>query len=210
MPPSDKPYHGGHGGAFGAEGNCPSNAYLSGITQSYTVSENENQFLNSLEMTCTKMTDGSSVNICLETGHGCSGERSSDASAQEIQLSKPIEQHCPKGEAVAGIRGRSGQFVDALGLICKPISGGRSAWKEYLSRTSFDELQRSRGHANTLKSSIENTIPQSRRAANTTGISPFGRLDHCPMLRRRRCGASSTWATTHRGERAATSHRREL
>jgi hypothetical protein len=119
---SDNSYHGGTGGAFGVEGTCPRRSYLSGITQSFTIDENESQFLKSLEMTCTKMADGSSVKICLETGLGCSDEQVPGASAQEALLSRPIEQHCPKGEAVAGIRGRSGQFVDALGLICKPIS----------------------------------------------------------------------------------------
>jgi len=35
-------------------------------------------------------------------------------------LLKPLEKHCPPGEAVVGIHGRSGLFVDALGPICRP------------------------------------------------------------------------------------------
>jgi hypothetical protein len=40
-----------------------------------------------------------------------------------------IQQNCPDGEAATGIQGRSGIYVDALGLICGPFTrpGGPSA-----------------------------------------------------------------------------------
>jgi hypothetical protein len=122
-PPRDKPYHGGDGGALGVEGACPNNTYFSGITHGYTREGNDNKFLNFVEMTCTPVVGGSPARVCLETGKGCWVGREGTPDIPifgGVPLLKPLEKHCPPDEAVVGIHGRSGLFIDALGLICGP------------------------------------------------------------------------------------------
>jgi hypothetical protein len=131
MPPRDKPYHGGPGGALGVEGICPNNTYFSGITHGYTREGTENKFLNFVEMTCTPVAGGDPVRVCLETGKGCwvAGRRAGpdiQIGSGDVEIGPgipwltPLKQHCPPGEAVVGINVRRGLFVDALGLICGP------------------------------------------------------------------------------------------
>src|SRR5262249_49982369 len=52
--------------------------------------------------------------ICLNTGNGCP-----DAHPARPSL-KAVTQRCPDHEAGTGVHGRSGSFVDAIGLICGP------------------------------------------------------------------------------------------
>jgi hypothetical protein len=40
---------------------------------------------------------------------------------------RPPEQACPAGEVATGFRIRTGQFVDAIGLICRPVPAGVGA-----------------------------------------------------------------------------------
>ena len=49
-----------------------------------------------------------------------------------------IQQNCADGEAATGVQGRSGIYVDALGLICGPLPGPRAAGCSGLAGEELD------------------------------------------------------------------------
>ena len=106
QPPWNTPYFGGGGGAD-QERVCAKDRFVSAIRFNVT-GEASHPFVNFIELTCTPIGGGASNTLCIQTGQGC-------------PAAGAIVQTCPAGDPAArGIRGRTGLYVDALGLICGP------------------------------------------------------------------------------------------
>jgi hypothetical protein len=116
-PPYNKPYHGGNGGGLDNRGTCPSTHFVSGIMFNLTV--RGTRFVKFVQVACSPIGTGSLVNLCIDNGTD-SPCAAVDYFFAPRQIVPAKVQNCPVGEAAIGIRGRAGQFVDALGLICGP------------------------------------------------------------------------------------------
>jgi Cysteine-rich secretory protein family len=105
-PPWNTPYY-GSGFATIQEHICPNDRYVSGIMFNITP-ESDHPFVNFVQVTCSPISgSGGPTWGCLQTGQGCNGQGA-------------FVLDCPAGEAATGIQGRTGTYVDALGLICGP------------------------------------------------------------------------------------------
>ncbi len=128
QPPWSKPYYGGTGGAGQQEGICPPDRYVSGIRFGFTRDGDRPKYLDFVELTCTPISFNNTSEpnkVCVQTGDGC-------WSFTHTTHFPPLpgeglgvfiiaaEQSCSGLEAATGIHGRSGIYVDALGLICGP------------------------------------------------------------------------------------------
>jgi hypothetical protein len=120
----NKAYHGGSGGGFGVEAICPNTHFPSGIAHGYTRDGDEPRYLDYVKVFCDPVAAGAKVDVCLETGGGCWGSRDAAPNPGDLFWGPlklfPFYQACPPGEAVIGLHGRSGVYVDAIGLICGP------------------------------------------------------------------------------------------
>ncbi|MCP5265175.1 MAG: hypothetical protein H6934_03655 [Burkholderiaceae bacterium] len=116
-PPWNTPYHGGSGGSPQV-GICPGERYVSAIRVDFTREGTKPKFLDFVEMTCSPISVGDPVKLCLHTGHGCWSRHPTQNPAVFIESRRT--RPCPPGQAAIGIHGRAGKFVDAIGLICGP------------------------------------------------------------------------------------------
>jgi uncharacterized protein YkwD len=97
-----------HGSAFGGQGgnpgekSCPPGYISSGAL---LLLHSGNQFVHYMALSCISTVKPSQFSSPLDIGAPSS-------------LFGDISQTCPPGEAVTGIQGRTGEFVDAIGLIC--------------------------------------------------------------------------------------------
>lgn len=107
-PPKFTEFSGGAGGSLQQNG-CSADRYVSGIRVGFSRVRNRLLYLDYIELKCSVISGyGGDVSVCLSTGDGCwSG-------AGEFARS------CPSGQAAIGLQGRSGAFVNALGLLCGP------------------------------------------------------------------------------------------
>ena len=104
------PPHGGSGGAP-QERYCQAGSIRS-IWFGYTRVNNirdDPQFVDDIDLTCVDPTTKQVSTGCIDTGAHCTDHKF---------YFNPSE--CPAGEAATGIHGRSGDSLDALGLICGP------------------------------------------------------------------------------------------
>ena len=106
-PAWNTPFFGGGGGTGFPEQVCASDRFVSGIRFNLTA-EASHPFVDFIELTCTPLGGGAPNTLCIATpGTVCP--------------SGGFVQTCPAGDPAAiGIRGRTGVYVDALGLICGP------------------------------------------------------------------------------------------
>ncbi|MEZ5726624.1 MAG: hypothetical protein R3E48_00610 [Burkholderiaceae bacterium] len=118
-PPWNTPYHGGNGGSPQV-GICPGERYVSAIRVDFTREGDQPKFLDFIEMTCSPVSVGDPVKLCLHTGHGCWTKKPSENPVFPKFLPSRPAVPCPPGQAAIGIHGRAGKFVDAIGLICGP------------------------------------------------------------------------------------------
>lgn len=107
------PRHGGTGGSpLLKDAVCPPDHFVIGLK--FGVTQRDKHYIDWVAVQCIRMkATAQSFDICLHTGGGCSMQR--------LGLG-PFWQTCPNvrgdQEWATGIRGSSGAFVDALGLIC--------------------------------------------------------------------------------------------
>ena len=80
---------------------------LSAASEFNLTAEASHPFVNFIELTCTPIAGGTSNTLCIQTGQGC------PAAGAFVQT-------CPTGMSAIGIGGRTGTYVDALGLVCGP------------------------------------------------------------------------------------------
>jgi cysteine-rich secretory family protein len=108
-PPQFTAFTGGPGGSLQQNG-CPPERYVSAIKVGFTRNGSQPQYLDYVELSCTVLSGyGGDVKVCLHTGQGC-------WDSPGLSFTVP----CPTGEAAVGLIGRSGVYVDAIGLVCAP------------------------------------------------------------------------------------------
>ena len=104
---------GGTGGGP-ASRECDRTSYVVGIKFGFTRDGDAPKYVDYVELICKPIATGQETRVCLDTGNGCP-----DAHPERPSL-RAATQRCSDGEAATGIHGRSGVYVDALGLICGP------------------------------------------------------------------------------------------
>lgn len=148
-PPQFTGFTGGNGGAQQQNG-CPPDRYVSAIKVGFTRDENRPKYLDYVELTCTVLTGyGGDSLVCLHTGNQCWDKHPSPGPYNGFGLSFRVA--CPPGEAATGLIGRSGAYVDALGLICGP----KPSLQEAIA-TAFRSWLRTNGITNASLAVIQN------------------------------------------------------
>ena len=105
--------HGGNGGGPQA-GACPVGSFVTQLRLGFTRSGNQEKFLDYVQMKCTSAKNPSQTSdVCLATGEGCYTHINN-------AVIGPMGSDCPGNEAAVGLIGRSGLYVDALGVACGP------------------------------------------------------------------------------------------
>jgi hypothetical protein len=118
----DLSFQGGVGGTLAAD-VCPKHTYISGLRYGFTRDGNRPKWLDFVEFTCTPIpaagaAAGPQVTRCLQSGDGCWARHPNPGNYNGYGLT--YESRCAPNEAVSGLVGRSGRYVDALGAICTP------------------------------------------------------------------------------------------
>ena len=114
---------GGSGGSP-QDGYCPAgDNFVNGLYLGFTRRGSAREYVDDVGMSCSRVGANGVENtdVCLETGEGC-GNYNQGVSYGAVRVDG-ASQTCPSGEAAVGIHGRSGTYVDALGLICAPEPG---------------------------------------------------------------------------------------
>jgi hypothetical protein len=118
VPDFDLDFQGQQGGSLTpATVICSNDTYVTGIKFGTTWDGNDPKYVDYVEVTCASVVVFSGTppfavygligtSTCLDTGEGCSNQ--------------PFSLSCDLGDAATGFHGRSGIYVDALGLICGP------------------------------------------------------------------------------------------
>jgi hypothetical protein len=119
-------FHGGPGGGP-QEGYCPGSHYGSWLLFGYTRKGNDPLYIDFVELGCHPVGDGEETSTCIATGGGCwkyrPGAPPPLISIGTVTVTNGLPaflQQCPAEEAATGIHGRSGAYLDAVGLICGP------------------------------------------------------------------------------------------
>ena len=124
-PPSVGPSHGASIGGQEHPADCGVQAGNIHVVQSWKIDilRSDNHYVKHIMAHCLSLSPSASSRV-FHFG-------TKDPYDQNISFgpfgTKPPEQACPAKEAAVGIRGRAGQFVDAIGLICGPLPLGPSA-----------------------------------------------------------------------------------
>ena len=117
-PPTFTNFTGGTGGALQQNG-CSADRYMVAIKIGFTRDDNRPKYLDYVEMTCRVLTGyGGDNKVCLDTGNGCWDRHPSPGPYNGYGLAFTL--NCPANQAATGLFGRSGAYVDAVGLICGP------------------------------------------------------------------------------------------
>jgi hypothetical protein len=113
--PSFTQFTGGSGGAPAiVQNGCSPERYVSGVKIGFTRDGNRPLYIDNVEVHCRVLSGyGGDQSVCIPAADGCG-----------YGLAFTVD--CPPGQAAIGLFGRSGVYVDALGLICapKPVKGG--------------------------------------------------------------------------------------
>lgn len=99
---------------------CPGQRFVSGMRFGFTRDGSEPKYLDFVEISCTPVSGrGETMTVCIDTGNGCweTPPNMPGGIMPHVKIHGP--QICPQGEAVKGIIGRAGRYVDAVGLICR-------------------------------------------------------------------------------------------
>jgi hypothetical protein len=112
--------HGFAGGTGGGpqEAYCESNQAVTGIALAHTRGNGlPRQYINTVGMLCNHQI---TVDRCISSGEGC-GPIAPTMRGTLVKTSHDYQYdviNCPASEIATGIQGRSGSYVDAIGLIC--------------------------------------------------------------------------------------------
>lgn len=114
------PLQGGAGGVPSSD-VCPQHTYVSGLRYGFTREGNRPKYLDFVEFACTPIpaagrAGGLTAARCLDSGNGCWTRHPSPGSYNGYGLE--FQSRCAANEAVSGLVGRKGQYVDALGAVC--------------------------------------------------------------------------------------------
>jgi len=107
--------HGG-GPSFG---RCPVGSAVKEIHPHDTKGDGPTNVIHSIDFRCVSVTDGRSTD--RRFGSTVPAEVRSRGGIGTTFVAELASQACPDREVAIGLHGRSGSFVDAVGLICGPI-----------------------------------------------------------------------------------------
>lgn len=121
----------GRGWAGGSSGTpqevyCSPNQAVTGIALAHTRGNNlPRQYVNTVALMCQYQQE---ADRCISSGEGCGpiGGIVKKAGVPGVYVHRTEHgyqydmMYCPAGEYATGIQGRSGIYVDAMGLICAP------------------------------------------------------------------------------------------
>jgi len=115
---SRKGYAGGRTGAE-QEVSCAPGQPVTGIALVHTRGNGlKRQYVNTVAVSCARDQPRTR---CISTGEGCGGILERESVGMVGSDPRPYDVlNCPAHEIATGIQGRSGNFVDAIGLICGP------------------------------------------------------------------------------------------
>jgi len=116
-------WHGGPGGRIGRV-NCPANQGISAVAGMSVASEGRTEVVNEIHLFCASVSTDTfqpSTPASIFKGPRYQGNVSPDRLTYNQQ-----SQQCPDGEIAVGVHGRTGVWVDAIGLICAtpPVDRG--------------------------------------------------------------------------------------
>ena len=113
-PAWNTPYNGGSGaGLLEREKLCPADSSVSGLLIGYTTDGSRPKFVDHVMMVCRDVKGATKATSCFDTGDGCWFTRPNGDNPL-----RAFGQACPDNELATGIRGRAGNYVDAIGLVC--------------------------------------------------------------------------------------------
>lgn len=117
--PATTPAAGGHGGDAGRRAACALNQFVGSIKFGFTRDGNKPKYVDYVQLDCRPiLRSGNASTLCLDTGgNGCWDKHPSPGPYNGFGLA--FISRCPLGQWGKGIRGRSGDFVDALALTCE-------------------------------------------------------------------------------------------
>lgn len=114
---------GGNGGSP-QESYCARGEFLTGVGVAHTRGNNlPRQYVNTIGLACGGR---SHIDRCISSGEGC-GWIPPVVRGPVISVVKEYSYDsivCPAGEVAVGVVGRSGKYVDALGLVCRELGSG--------------------------------------------------------------------------------------
>lgn len=117
-PPADLPWHGGGGGSSRFV-VCPHSAPA--VTGMYTMSEGADTIvLNSIHLACGIVAPGQPIDVRSVAIFDAPAYYSGALFAKDPHWNGEYG-YCDAGEVATGIRGRSGDLVDAVGLVCERL-----------------------------------------------------------------------------------------
>lgn len=108
-------WHGGSGGRIGRV-NCPVNQQISAVVGMIVASEGRTEVVNEIVLFCGLVSSNTfepSTPGAIFEGPRYKGTASPGRPTYNRQ-----SQQCPKGAIAVGVHGRTGVWVDAIGLIC--------------------------------------------------------------------------------------------
>lgn len=116
--------HGRAGGNGGSpqEAYCPNGQGATGLTLTFTRGGGKpREFVNSIGIACQHQATASA---CISTGEGCGPIPPKQRYTLAVQTVKEYKYNimfCPSDEYMTGVQGRSGNAIDALGIICDSV-----------------------------------------------------------------------------------------
>jgi hypothetical protein len=114
---------GGTGGSA-QEAYCPPGEAMTGVGLAYTRGGGlDRQYVNTIDIFCPSTDMKRDPDRCISSGEGC-GHLPPHTAGAVVQVIKDYKYDllaCPAGERATGIQGKSGNFIDAMGLICAAL-----------------------------------------------------------------------------------------
>ncbi len=117
---SRKEYRGGRGGTE-QEVYCGPGEPLTGVGLAHTRGGGlVRQYVNTVDIFCKHRPERTS---CISSGEGCGPipSKSKGVGTMGAAVYQYDRTNCPANEAATGIQGRSGNLIDAMGLICASL-----------------------------------------------------------------------------------------
>jgi hypothetical protein len=97
---------------------CPSDTVANFI--GFTVLRSDNHLVDQMYFTCKNPSTGGLIGLDANLTFSGTGQTKIEPFSPDDVAPHHYEFTCPSGELATGLMGRSGSFIDALGLICGP------------------------------------------------------------------------------------------
>lgn len=100
---------------------CYPGQYVRGLKYGFSPNGNQPKFLSYVQITCMPLSIGNNAELCLDTkGDGCWDR--APAPGRYNGYGPAFSAVCSPDNFMIGLVGRSGEYVDAIGIECLPKS----------------------------------------------------------------------------------------